>query len=130
MRRHACVVDASAVVAILFREPGFANVLAAVPDGATLIAPPLLPMEVANVARVKVRRRELTRADAEAVLANLSRLRVRQLNVRWRSAWTLAWAHDLTVYDAAYLHVALARDARLLTLDGALHAAAGRRALP
>lgn len=124
------VVDASAIVALLFREPAASGVLAAIPVGATLHAPPLLALEVANIARTKVRRKELTEPDAEMLLDELDRWRVRAIPVPWRSAWKLAWKHDLTVYDAAYLHVAIARDLPLVTLDVDLHAAAGRRARP
>ncbi len=125
-----CVVDASAVAAVLFREPDHALVTLAIPADARLVAPALLPLEVANVARTKVRRGELARADAVAMLADLARWRVRTVSVPWARAWKLAWAHDLTIYDAAYLHVAIARDAPLVTLDADLRKAAGKRARP
>lgn len=125
-----CVVDASAVAAVLFREPDHARVALAIPTDAELVAPSLLPLEVANVARTKVLRGELTRIDAETVLAGLARWRVCTVSVPWAGAWTLAWTHGLTIYDAAYLHVAIARDALLVTLDADLRQAAGKRARP
>lgn len=125
-----CVVDASAVAAVLFREPDHGLVTLAIPPDAKLVAPALLALEVANVARTKVRRGEVTRADAETVLADLARWRVRTARVPWAAAWKLAWAHGLTIYDAGYLHVAIARDARLVTLDADLRKAAGKRARP
>lgn len=127
--RARCVVDASAVLAVLFREPGFADVLAELPARG-MIAPPLLPVEVANVARGKVRRGEVTRADAEALLASFDRWRVVRVDVRARDAWDVAFAHDLPVYDASYLQLALARRLPLFTLDAELRRAAGKRARP
>lgn len=125
-----CVVDASAVAAVLFREPDHALVTLAIPMDAKLVAPALLPLEVANVARTKVRRGELARADAETLLTDLARWRVRTVPVPWAAAWKLAWTHGLTIYDAAYLHVAITQDALLVTLDGDLRKAAGKRARP
>ena len=125
-----CVVDASAVVAVLFREPGFEAIVNAIPADATLYAPSLLPLEVANVARTKVRRNEVSRTAAETLIEDLRRWRIRRVVVAARPAWDLAWSHGLTVYDAAYLHVAIARDLPLVTLDADLHGAAGRRARP
>jgi predicted nucleic acid-binding protein len=127
--RAACVVDASAVLAVLFREPDFADVLEALPARG-MIAPPLLSLEVANVARGKVQRRELSRADAEALLVTLDRWRIQRVDVAPRDAWDLAWAHDLTVYDAAYLHLSIAHRIPIVTLDAELRRAAGPRARP
>jgi len=127
--RARCVVDASAVLAVLFREPGFGDVLRVLPtDG--MIAPPLLQLEVANVARTKVRRHELSRTDAETLLADVSRWRVKRVDVAARDAWDVAWAYELTLYDAAYLHLALAQRLPLVTLDVELRRAAGRVARP
>ena len=127
--RPRCVIDASAVAAVLFREPDGERVLRALP-ATGWVAPPLLPIEIANVARHKVRSRRLGRSDAEKLLATLDRWRIRRVDVAWRDAWDLAWRHDLTLYDATYLHLAVSRDVPLVTLDAGLRAAAGSRVLP
>ena len=49
------VVDASALAAVIFQEPGFEAVAARL-DGNTVVAPPRLKSELANVAVVKARR--------------------------------------------------------------------------
>jgi predicted nucleic acid-binding protein len=128
--RDRAVLDASAAAAVLFREPGFGDVLRVLPSRGGLVAPPLLSLEVANVAREKVRRGEVGRADAEVLLAELDRWRVRRVDVRARDAWDVAWTHGLTLYDAAYLQLALARRLPIVTLDRELRRAAGARARP
>ncbi len=45
-------------------------------------------------------------------------------------AWDVAWSYELTVYDAAYLHLALARRLPLVTLDVDLRATARGLARP
>ncbi len=127
--RPRCVLDASAVAAVLFREPGGERVLRVLP-ATGWAAPPLLPIEIANVARHKVRSRRMGRTDAEKLLATLDRWGIRRVDVGWRDAWDLASRHDLTLYDAAYLHLAASRDVPLITLDAELRVAAGSRALP
>lgn len=127
--RARCVLDASAAVAVLFREPGFGDVLAALPPTGW-IAPPLLGTEVANVAKHKVSRGLVTRANAARMIAELSRWNVRRVDPPVREAWDLAWAHDLSLDAAAYLQLAVSRDLPLVTLDRDLRAAAGKRARP
>jgi len=53
--RSAVVVDASAIAAIVFNEPASDDVVEQI-GGALLVAPSLLPYELANVYVVKVRR--------------------------------------------------------------------------
>ncbi len=127
--RARCVVDASAVLAVLFREPGFGDVLGVLPRTG-MIAPPILRLEVANVARSKVRRGEVERADAKALLVDFEKWRVQSVDVTARDAWDVAWSYELTVYDAAYLHLALARRLPLVTLDVDLRATARGLARP
>lgn len=127
--RPRCVLDASVAVAVLFREPDAARVLRDLPSGGW-IAPPLFPIEVANVARHKVRSEQVSETNAVKLLSELDRWRVRRIDVGWKDAWDLALRHDITLYDAAYLHLAVARDLPLFTLDAELRAAAGKRARP
>ncbi len=57
------VADASAIAAVVFVEDD-ADAVAERMEGADLVAPTLLPYEVANVAAVKLRRRLITTLDA------------------------------------------------------------------
>lgn len=115
------VVDASAVAAVLFDEPESEPVLAGV-TGA-LIAPGLLPYELASVCATKLARRP---AEAKAILARyglLADLDIELLEPDWKALPMLARKWALSAYDAAYLQLALAHRASLVTLDARLAAA-------
>ena len=113
------VVDASAAAALLFGEPGAESVADRL-GGHRLVAPTLLPYEVANSCRKKAERGEAPREDLLAGLSLLARLEIRFVDPDPGDVVTLAWATGLTAYDAAYLWVARTLDAELVTLDAAL----------
>jgi predicted nucleic acid-binding protein len=122
--RPALVVDCSIVVASLFDEPDADAATRALGSHA-LHAPTLLPFEFANVARSK------SRAGApdvrvQAALQTFDDLRIELHPVTAARMHALALASGLTAYDAAYLALALALGAPLLTLDQKLADAAAR----
>ena len=128
---RAFVVDAS--VAIAWVHPSQATketaaMLDAIADGATLEVPALWPLEVANALMVLVRRRKLAEDDRQAGLGWLRGLRVRVDHEMSALAFSrlseLAVAHQLSVYDAAYLELAVRRRLVLGCKDGPLRAAA------
>lgn len=116
------VVDASAIAALVFVEPE-ADDLAARLRGEGLVAPQLLAYEVANVAAVKLRRRLVSRQAAAEALALFGRLDVRLHPVTASDAFDTAAGTGLTAYDGAYLWLARALGAPLVTLDRRVAAA-------
>jgi predicted nucleic acid-binding protein len=130
---RAFVADAS--VAIGWIHPAQATkqttaMLEAIADGATLEVPALWPLEVANALIVLVRRRKLTDDDRQAGLGWLRGLRTRidheMSGLAFSRLSELAAAHQLTVYDAAYLELAARRRLVLGCQDGPLRTAAKR----
>lgn len=119
------VVDASAMAALLFGEPE-AERVAGLLEGRRLVAPTLLPYEVASVCRRKVTEGEGDPEDLLAGLALLGRMDVRLVDGDPVETARLALAAGLTAYDAAYLWLARALEAELVTLDAALARAARR----
>ncbi len=128
---RAFVADAS--VAIGWVHPAQATtqtaaMLDAIADGATLEVPALWPVEVANALIVLVRRRKLAEEERRLGLEWLRGLRMRIDHEMSALAFTrlseLAAAHRLSVYDAAYLELALRRGLALGCKDGPLRAAA------
>ncbi|HWB51665.1 MAG TPA: type II toxin-antitoxin system VapC family toxin [Stellaceae bacterium] len=119
------VVDTSMTVAWLFRdERGEAPRTAlrhVITEGATV--PTLWRLEVANALRTAVRRRRCTDDYADQCLRRLSRLRITADAETDRNAWgmtrSLSRHHNLTLYDAAYLELAVRLDAVLATMDRA-----------
>ena len=109
-------VDASAIAAIVFGEPE-GQELANYCTGETLVAPTLLDFELANIGLKKIRRKLRRRADVIAAMQVAQGLRIERIAVPAVDALALADRTGLTAYDAAYLWVAIARDAELVTLD-------------
>ena len=129
----AFVADAS--VAIAWVHPAQATtataaMLEAIADGATLEVPAVWPVEVANALLVLVRRRKLTEDERQAGLGWLRGLRVRvdheMAGLAFSALSELAAAHQLSVYDAAYLELAQRRRLVLGCKDAPLRTAAKR----
>lgn len=130
------VVDASLIVGAVSPDEVSPDALprigAAFERGA--IAPSLFAYEVANVLILKERRGSLSRADRERTSDDIAALpiTIRPLDpdrVR-REVAALASRAKLTVYDAAYLDLAIETGAALATLDLRLAAAARTEGVP
>ncbi len=93
-----------------------------------LIAPPIFWHEVANAFRRLRHQRVVTQAAATAGLRALRNLRIvlEPATADILPVVAVSDAHQLSVYDAAYLELALRTGARLATRDRALRAAAAR----
>ncbi len=100
-------------------------------DGA--VVPTIWRLEVANTLRMAVRRKRCDEAFVEAAIDRLKGLPIEDDNETSLHAWgrtsALACDEGLTVYDAAYLELALRRKLPLATGDKALIAAGKRRGL-
>jgi len=91
------------------------------------LAPALLWFEIRNILIVNERRKRLTEAATREFLARLQALPMRTDVVPDEAAvLRLAREHKLSVYDAAYLELALRLRLPLATLDDALLVAARR----
>ncbi len=94
------------------------------------VVPLLWFWEVSSVMTLALRRGRLTRQEVTARLAMLDALPIvgdtESTGRAWRETRLLAESERLTVYDAAYLELAMRRRLPLATLDGDLRAAALR----
>ncbi len=92
--------------------------------------PALWRLEVANVLEMGVRRKRHDKNFRDATLADLAQLPIQADPQTDQQAWSatlrLAERHQLTLYDAAYLELALRRSLPLATLDEDLREAAGK----
>jgi predicted nucleic acid-binding protein len=123
------VVDASALLEVLLHTPAAAAVEARLFDaGETLHAPHLIDVEVAQALRRYALAGKIDPAHGCAALEIVADLPLR----RYPHAMLLAriWQlrGSLTAYDAAYVALAEALDAPLVTRDHRLADAAGRQA--
>jgi predicted nucleic acid-binding protein len=121
----AVVVDASITIGAAVSEPPAIEALGALQDrAAVLLAPPLIWVETANSL---VRRHRFSLPDATFVLRSMERLGLESADRGLDGlveAMSLADRHGLSVYDAAYLWLAVDLDAELATLDRDLARAA------
>ena len=127
------VIDASAALAIVLGEPERPTADAILRDRAgtlDVLVPGHFWLEIANVLG---RRHRFSAEDIVEAVRGLDDLWIRSVEVD-RTLWLLTLDRmatlGLTAYDAAYLALAESADARLLTFDAVLAAAAGERALP
>lgn len=124
------VLDSSITLAWVYADettPGILDVLDRVSDTGAWV-PSLWPLEVANILEMSVRRNRHDAAFRDATLADLALLPINIDRDTERHAWgstlRLAERHRLTLYDAAYLDLALRRGLPLATLDAELRNAA------
>ncbi len=120
------VIDASIVAAWALRDEESSHAAEALERlrSEPALAPALLFFEVRNVLLVNERRSRLSEGQSTEFLRALSRLPIRiDRSPDEAQLMTLARRHRLTVYDAAYLELALRERLPLVTLDARLEAA-------
>lgn len=110
------VIDTSALAAVAFAEPDGQRVAAQLEEH-DLIAPYLLPFELANVCLTKMRRHPVKRELLLAGYEMVGRLPLTCMAVNVTEVVTLAEDEKLTAYDAAFLWLARQLDVELVTLD-------------
>lgn len=128
------VVDAS--LAVAWVHPGQATaqtdaLLAQVGSGIAVVVPALWPVEMANVLLVLERRGKLTADERTEAMEALKALDFAIDHEMSESAFTrlsrLASELSLSVYDAAYLKLALRLELPLASKNGPLREAAKKR---
>ena len=125
------VLDASVVVALLVRDSPMEipnAVLDAIDDGAIVTVPPHFQLEVANFLVQAQRRGSLSASGAQQALRYLQHLPITVDTSMQTQIFTdviaIAQRNGITSYDAAYIHCARTRGARLASIDKQLLAAA------
>jgi predicted nucleic acid-binding protein len=119
------VTDASAIVELLVAEDGARGRIEDVlRDGASLEAPDVITLEVLSALTGLARRGRLQRSDRDAMIASYLELPITQHLTHLFAHRIAALAVRHSVYDAAYVALAEAFDAPLLTIDARLARAA------
>lgn len=132
------VVDASLVLSWLFDEARAqeADAVLMVEAAEGVVAPALFWLEIANVLRTRLRRGLIDTSTRNAALARVRALGIatpdtsEARDVVLDRTITLSDRHDLTIYDAAYLELALRLGVPLRTFDQALERAVIAAGLP
>lgn len=125
------VIDASITLAWFFGDestPQTESVLTLLESDWQAIVPAIWPLEVANVFLLAARRRRVSIAQVKASCRRLEELPITVDFIEMRAAFAevteTARQQHLTVYDGAYLELALRNGLPLATLDGNLRRAA------
>lgn len=126
----ALVIDASIATAWCFadeRTEYTEAVFTAVTGLSDAVAPRLWAYELRNSVLIGLQRGRISKADAEEFLKSVPDLNVRLTDpVSYERLFELADSYRLTVYDAAYLDLAIREGMPIASLDKELIAAAGR----
>jgi predicted nucleic acid-binding protein len=123
------VVDASAVIEILLQTSLAPRLMLRALDPAErLHAPHLLDIEVAHVLRRLVLQKQITAVRGELAVEDLGKLVIERHSHESLLARIWQLRDSLTSYDAAYVSLAEALQAPLLTCDGKLAGAHGHSA--
>jgi predicted nucleic acid-binding protein len=130
------VLDCSLAMAFVLHDeatPDTDKILDSLGEGSRAFVPALWRWEVGNVLLMAERRKRITAAETSRHLTALQHLPIELDEDAWREAWSatalLARKHRLTVYDAAYLELAIRRGAALGSLDDDLRAASRAEAV-
>ena len=122
------VIDSSLAAAWCFpdeRTDYTNSVLKAVSTPLEAIAPRLWTYEIRNSVLVGIRRERITQQHAREFLQHLTALPIRLVDPSsYDAVFALAARHGLTVYDAAYLDLAVRERLPLASLDSKLCEAA------
>jgi predicted nucleic acid-binding protein len=126
------VLDASATLPWCFADEATAvtnALLARLRRGDEAIVPAHWPLEVTNALLVAVRRKRISPQDAHQFLQDLEFLPIgidaTTMNLLRTAVFSLAGQYSLSVYDAAYLKLAIREGLPLATLEDDLRKAAG-----
>ena len=124
------IIDASIAATWCFKEEATdytENILDAVSGLIEATAPRLWAYEIRNSVLSGVRRRRITQTDADGFLESLGDLRIILTDpISYDDVFALAGRYGLTVYDAAYLDLALREGLPLASLDNELIRAAAQ----
>jgi predicted nucleic acid-binding protein len=122
------VIDASIALEVLLRTPSASAVEERLfASGETLHAPHLIDLEVAQVLRRYASAGQIAAEEGEIALGDFANFPIRRFphGLLLSRIWELR--HNLTAYDAAYVALAEALDASLLTRDERLATSPGHR---
>lgn len=125
------VIDVSAALGFLLKDeqdPLSLAALKAIGRNTPTFVPSHWPVEIANALLMAERRKRISQAEAMEILALVRKLTLTvdetSAHQATRDTFALARQYELTVYDAAYLELAMRKGASLATNDRELAQAA------
>lgn len=130
------VLDCSITMAWCFEDESnnYTDTILENLSDSTAIVPTIWPLEVANVLLLSRKKKRITEVQSASFIDALSALPIivdaSTTHRAMHSIFVLAGQSDLTIYDAAYLELAIREGIPLLTLDKGLIKAAKKLHIP
>lgn len=130
------VLDASAFAPIIIADerPDLLHGLEEALSSAGMLVPSHWRVEVANLLLVAARHGRITNASRKSAIQTIDSvvLEVDMLTTErlFDASWALAERHRLSIYDAAYLELAIRRELPIASLDRKLLSAAKSESVP
>ena len=130
------VLDCSVTMAWCFEDEGNEKTMEVLQTlkSSKAIVPSLWPLEVSNVLLIAGRKKRVTELQAARFIDALASLPIvvdqTTASKAMHSIFLLAKKTDLTVYDAAYLELAIREEIPLVTLDAQLMKASKKMGIP
>lgn len=113
---NLCVIDTSALIAVIANETHKATLVSAT-MGLALVAPGSVAWEIGNAFSAMFKRARLDMNQARLALRVYRSIPIRWVEVDIEHALFIAYQHKIYAYDAYLLQAALEQRAPLLTLD-------------
>jgi predicted nucleic acid-binding protein len=126
-RSTTLVVDASVVARVVQATADEQAAARRLLTGRELVAPHILPAEVANTLRRNERRGAIPSGIASLAMADVEDMNIEYFSYQPCSERIWELRHNLTPYDAWYVAIAETLDAELATVDRRLVRAPGPR---
>jgi predicted nucleic acid-binding protein len=110
------VIDASAIIAVIFNEPE-RNRLIELTDDCTLVAPASIHWEVGNAISAMFKRRRIDLNGAKKALKIYAQIPIKFLDINLIESVKVAEKENMYAYDAYLLVCAKKQKSPLLSLD-------------
>ena len=122
---NSIVIDASAVIAVVTNE-AHRDALIEMTEGAELLSPASLPMEMGNAFSAMFKRGRISLPAATAAIEAYQLIAIRLIPIDLSQSLDLSHNLGIYAYDAFLIACGMQTRAPLLTVDGGLRTAARR----
>lgn len=113
------VVDTNIFLAVALDEPEKERIVEAT-AGRDIVSPEILPYEIGNALTALIKRRKISKNEAQELFEITQRIPVKLVSVDIPKALAIAARFNIYAYDAYFIQCALAMSCPLATLDSRL----------
>jgi predicted nucleic acid-binding protein len=111
------IVDASAIMAVIVKEPE-RNLVIQLTKDAVIISPNMVSYEIANGLTKMMKKKIIEKERMINAFQYFKQVPIRTIEIDIEKAIEIAWDYRIYAYDACYLEAAVRLNLPLLTFDG------------